>query len=209
MTTPPITIPDLEDAVAVDPVNDLLIIRQGTNDRKVSPANLGNIRMESLSVLPGQIIATDLLLVGRFNGLTYDNYVVPPQYLGFLNGTNTWFFNNTAPLGWTIVPDSGDRVLATALPGGSAYQYDGVGYKGSWDLPDHTLTIAQIPSHSHQVALSGGSGSSIGNARKGDFTSGAATTTVTGGGQAHNHGNQFRPLAAVGILCSKDKLIGE
>ena len=209
MTTP-LTISDLDPAGPLDPVNDLLLIRQGFNDRKITPSAVGNPHLASLSMLPGQLVASDVLLVGRNNGVGYDNYIVPPQNLGFLNGTSMWFFQANAPLGWTVVPNSGDKVLATALPSGAAYQYHATGYQGTWQQEGHALTIDEMPTHSHSVFADSGSGSSTVSFRRGNTFSGATNeTTSKGGNQLHNHGNQWRPSAAVGILCTKNLLVGQ
>lgn len=211
MSLTPITLSDLDNAGAVDPDNDLLLIRQGFADRKISPGNLGNIRMGTLDLLPGQAVATDLLLIARQNGPNYDNYAMPPQYLGFLNNTTMWFFNNSAPLGWTIVPNSGDRVLATAIPGGASYQYSDVGYAGNWQQENHTLTVAELPSHNHPLTIyrsdvSGQDSNKIGGSNR--ATNQQGSTGFTGGGLGHNHGDTWRPMAAVGLLCTKNLPVG-
>lgn len=211
MSLPPITIPDLDPAGPIDPDNDLLLIRQGLNDRKLPAGGLLSPRLTGLQMLPNQLIASDVLLIGRNNGAGYDNYIMPPQYLGFLNGTCTWFWQANAPLGWTVVPNSGDRVLATALPGGAPFQYYGPGYLGTWQQENHTLTVAQIPPHSHGVKSRGAeeaSGNKVRGYRPSD-TSDRWFTENAGGGQGHNHGATWRPAAAVGILCVKDKLVGQ
>lgn len=213
MSLPPITIPALSAAGPIDYLNDLLLIRQGLNDRKVTVGQIANPRLGSMSLLSGQVVASDLLLVARDNGTGYENYTIPPQYLGFLNGTVAWFWQASAPLGWSVVPNSGDKVLATALPGGASYQYNAFGYQGDWQQQDHTLTIAQMPSHDHSIQKSSANSSSLSTnyLRAGDSSGniGFATTNSTGSTEGHNHGNEWRPSAAVGILCVKDKLIGE
>lgn len=211
MSLPPITIPDLDPAGPIDPDNDLLLIRQGLNDRKATAGALQQTRLGGLSMLPGQLVDTDVLLIGRNNGSGYDNYIMPPQYLGFLNGTCTWFWQAAAPLGWTVVPNTGDKVLATALPGGQAYQYYGVGFLGNWQQDNHTLTLAEIPVHSHNydVYKSDIDGNlSLKTASTNRSSKNTTKTADAGGGQGHNHGATWRPAAAVGILCVKDKQVG-
>lgn len=218
MSLPPITIPLLDPAGPIDPDNDLLLIRQGLNDRKVAAGELMSTRLGELQMLPGQLVASDVLLIGRNNGIGYDNYIMPPQYLGFLNGTVCWFWQATAPLGWSVVPNSGDRVLATVLPGGQSYQYNAVGYQGNWQQdgvgggkPGGGLTLAQIPAHSHNydVYKSDIDGNlSLKTASTNRSSKNTVKTADAGSGQAHNHGNIWRPLAAVGILCVKDKQVG-
>lgn len=220
MSLPPITIPDLDPASPLDPDNDLLLIRQGLTDKKVLLGMLQKVNLASLPMLSGQLTSTDVLMVGRpSGGGGYDNYLMPPQYLGFLNGTCAWFWQATAPLGWSVVPNSGDKVLATVLPGGQSYQYNSAGYQGDWQQEDHELSIDEIPDHMHRIAVSLGSADDWNKAKScragkdGQTSVGVATSGVAGRTQpttkGHNHGNEWRPEAAVGILCVKDKLIGQ
>lgn len=240
MTTP-VTIPELDPAGPIDPNNDYLLIRQGLNDRKATAAQISNPVLGSLDMLPGQLVASDVLLVGRNTGPgpTYSNYIVPPQYLGFLNGTRMWFYQASAPLGWTIIPGTGDRLLAVATPAitpDPAVSYNlvqGGGQAGTWQQGDvggvlnAGLAITQIPNHRHFYRF--GKDQSDSNAK---FVLGAQnlptagnprfgnTVGVVGGAgdnanhendgvcDPHNHGNVWRPLANVGILCIKDKLVG-
>lgn len=211
MSLPPITIPLLDPAGPVDPDNDLLLIRQGLNDRKIPAGQIGSLRLGELTMLPGQLVASDVLLIGRVNGGGYDNYIMPPQYLGFLNGTNAWFYQAAAPLGWTILQNTGNRVLACS---DSTNKYNGQNapsQTGTWQQTDTILTIAQMPSHHHAVDARGAekaSGNLVEGHRSGSTGSSEWDTKNTGGGQGHNHGNTWRPLANVGILCTKNKAVG-
>lgn len=232
MSLPPITIPDLDPAGPVDPDNDLLIIRQGLNDRKISPANLGNIRLGGLNMLPGQLVASDVLLIGRDNGAGYDNYIMPPQYLGFLNGVNCWFYQASAPLGWSVIPNTGDRLLAisdvsTQITPQNKYAGEfAPALTGNWQQSDATLDITQIPAHSHVIKVwksdqegnlsskIGSTNRTTGNNQNTNKTGGAgstvtASTDPAGATVGHNHGNTWRPLAAVGILCTKNLQVGQ
>lgn len=211
MSLPPITIPALDPAsLPIDPDNDLLLIRQGLNDRKIPAGEIGAPRLSSFQMLPGQLVSSDVLLVGRVSGGGYDNYIMPPQYLGFLNGTNAWFYQAAAPLGWSIIQGTGNRVLACS---DSANKYNGQNapsQTGTWQQTDTVLTIAQMPAHTHKVGLYEATTSNnkekLGpgkNSLKDNIES-----SSTGGGQGHNHGNTWRPLANVGILCTKNKLVG-
>lgn len=208
MTLPPITIPLLDPAGPIDPDNDLMLIRQGLNDRKIPAGSLLTPRLGGLPMLPGQLIASDVLLIGRNNGSGYDNYIMPPQYLGFLNNTTMWFWQSSAPLGWTVVPNSGDKVLATILPGGASYKYNAFGYQGTWQQADHYLTIDEMPAHTHDIATghSGTTGLALFRSKVGTPV---LQTESEGGNGPHNHGLLWRPSAAVGILCVKDKQVGQ
>lgn len=225
MSLPPITIPELDPAAPIDPLNDLVLLRQGLNDRKATVQQIGSIRLETYPSLPNPIISTDRILVGRNNGIGYDNYLATPQSLGFLINTTSWFYQNTAPLGWEIVPNTGDKILACMLPSGASYQYNSFGEDGSWQQQDHSLTIEQIPAHSHYIPYSNasGSGQEAGSFRAGlnrvqenftlSYTTGGTDSTQRSTNSppsynlpptvGHNHGNQWRPLANVGIICRK------
>lgn len=209
--TAPVTIPDLDPAGPIDPANDLLLIRQGLNDRKVAAGLLSNPSLDSLDFLPGQLVASDVLLIGRNNGVSYDNYIMPPQYLGFLNGTRMWFYQGTAPLGWTLIPNTGDRLLAVS---DSFLKYNGVNapnQTGDWQQAGHVLTKGEMPVHSHNIIVADDSGTSNITVSKGRTANAGSyrATTAEGSSQAHNHGFTWRPLANVGILCVKDKQIGQ
>lgn len=225
MSLPPITIPLLDPAGPVDPDNDLLLIRQGLNDRKIPAGQIGNLRLGEFTMLPGQLVASDVLLIGRVNGGGYDNYIMPPQYLGFLNGTNAWFYQAAAPLGWSIIAGTGNRVLACS---DSTNKYNGVNapnQTGDWQQSNATLTIEQIPAHSHIIKVwksdqEGNLSSKIGSTNRntgnnqntgqtgGIGSNNQTSTSPAGATQGHNHGNSWRPLANVGILCTKNKLVG-
>ncbi len=122
-------------------------------------------------------------------------------------GTIMYFYANTAPTGWTIYNTVEDCVLA--LKGGSqAYNATGGdgAEKGTWQQPDHTLTVDEIPAHSHTLNTHtntpGDSLRVVGFAGITDWK--ADLIGSTGGGSAHNHGTTYRPLAALGILATKD-----
>ena len=213
--TSPVTIDQLDPAtMPIDPDNNLLLIRQGLNDRKVLAGQLSNPSLASLSMLPGQLVASDVLLVGRYNGSTYDNYIIPPQYLGFLNNTKMWFYENEAPAGWTIIPATGDRLLAVsdgitnysgAAPGSQA---------GQWQQLNHTLTEEQMPVHKHSFLGANSSGPAFTKISRGSLTDATEFETDPAGGlngitQGHNHGDGWRPKANIGCLCVKDKLVGQ
>jgi len=122
----------------------------------------------------------------------------------FPSGTKLWFYQNTAPSGWTIDTTPADAVLA--VKGGSgAYNVSGGSQAGTWTQPDHTLTTAEIPAHTHTTycPVAGPAyGQPAGAIPYAAYT--YVTSSSTGGGGAHNHGTTWRPLAQVGIICTKD-----
>jgi len=146
-------------------------------------------------------------------------------------GSKVWFWQATAPTGWTIDTSAADAVLA--VKGGlSSYGVDGGLQAGTWSQTNHThtglshshttgnhvLTIAEMPAHTH----------TYGGAISGPWTyqggpgiyPATLNTGSTGGNKAHNHGatstiatdttgasataNTWRPLAQVGIICTKN-----
>lgn len=129
------------------------------------------------------------------------------QLLGFDAGTRMLFQQSSAPTGWTkssthdnkalrVVSGSASsggsstftsmfassRATSSSAPGtNSAGEHSHGGSTAS-----HTLTVAQIPSHTHEyqkyVAFATGSGYALGNYGS------AASTGATGGGEGHSHG---------------------
>lgn len=132
--------------------------------------------------------------------------------------TKVWFWQNTAPTGWTIdVTAAADAVLAVKA-GSGTYAVAGGSQAGTWTQPDHvhsggshthtftgvdhlhatanhTLTISEMPNHAHAYGLyhtnanfSAGTQSAV---RYGTplIETLMTYTHYTGGGKAHNHGN--------------------
>lgn len=215
MTLPPIVLSDLDPAGPVDPANDLLLIRQGLADKKITAGNIVNPALGILDPLPSNIVASDVFLIGRSDGLgAYGNYITPAFNVTLPSGTRCWFHNSVAPLGWTIDNGFGDRVLAVSGTGGlNQYQVPGGSAAGDWQQYNHNLTVSQLPPHSHRVP-SGKSSSGRSNnpsyaRRASDLDLDDVITTDTGNGllgQGHNHGDLWRPAAAVGILAKKNNI---
>jgi len=124
-------------------------------------------------------------------------------------GNKVWSYANTAWTGWTIVAVT-DSVLA--VKGGSnAYNVTGGQTAGTWTQPSHTLTYAEIPAHTHGISYEA---SGVGVYKNPIGATGTTQTDTdaiqsTGGssspgGGAHSHGTTYRPLAAVGVIISKD-----
>lgn len=155
------------------------------------------------------------------------------------SGTKAWFYQNTAPTGWTLDATPADAVLA--VKGGSnAYNASGGTQAGTWTQPNHThtgpshthttgdvtLTAAQsgLPAHVHYVYGTGVHNEMYGGGGfAGDGNIAGANTqanSATAASEAHNHGATaasgtgstgngataatWRPLAQVGIICTKD-----
>lgn len=126
-----------------------------------------------------------------------------PEIFPLYNQTPMLFYMAAAPTGWTETSDIGDTLVA--VKGGTTYTTSEAS-KGSWSLPDHTLTTAEMPAHTHTYTSPG---VPIANRRTGgslivvSVTGGMATSSV-GGGKEHSHGSTFRPAARTCIMASKD-----
>ena len=223
----PIEIPDLEPVTIINPNADFVLVRQGLSDRKATVSQISNIAFSEYPISSTPLNATDLFIIGKNTGLgTYQNYAITPERIGFLAGTKMWFYQATAPNGWQIIPDSGDRVLGTVLSGGATYQYNNVGLMGSWQQQDvdgvigKGLNINQMPLHSHAIKVKSSSGFNSNSTVSGAGSSGNTkfigaidaiepiqkTGNNLGTDQTslgHNHGNKWRPAGAIGILCQK------
>ncbi len=209
MSLPPITIPDLLSAGVVDPVNDLMLIRQGLTDRKIPVQEVAQIRFESYAPLPTTIQPSDYFLIARpIAGGGYTNYRARSQDVTFPNGTSMWFNMASPPVGWTLDASYADCLLAVK---GGAQAYANNGMQGTWQQSPHTLTIAEMPSHSHELYMAQtGKLQSPATVGWGTGTSPAYQKGVTplvkltGGNGPHDHGMVWRPTAAVGCIGIKN-----
>jgi len=123
-----------------------------------------------------------------------------------LGNSNTiaWFYLNTAPPGWKALTTGADTVLGVS-GGSQAYNVNGGSQAGTWTQPDHTLTINEMPAHTHDYTgwNNYGAGNDVGGNRA-DQGSTTHSVQSTGGGTAHNHGTTYRPSASVGKLFQLD-----
>jgi len=205
MSFPPITIPELDPASTIDPANDLILVRQGLNDRKATVAQLNNFDFGTFSTATNAPLANDVFLVGRdVGGGNYQNYKMLATDVAFLAGTQMWFYSQNAPAGWSIVAGQGDRVLAVISNSGTGI-YNNAGQHGTWQQDNHTLTELEMPIHTHGVevhaTLSSVSDLKLGSGK--NSVSGVQQSLPAGGGIGHNHGNSFRPAACCGRICVK------
>lgn len=130
------------------------------------------------------------------------------------SGTKMLFKQSSAPTGWTFQSEDNDRTLINTSTEG-----DGSKTGGSWTIglsvDNHTLSVSEIPSHSHTFTdptdwsdsqpTGGGSDGDLG---KYIYTYNSETHN-TGGGGAHSHGlsgdnGSWRPSYTKVITCSKD-----
>lgn len=105
------------------------------------------------------------------------------------SGTRMLFQQSTAPVGWTkdiSHHDKALRVVSGAAGSGGTLDFSAAFVNGTVGLT--TLTIAQIPAHSHTTPAFARDGSSahLGDGG-GSSTFPGVTTGETGGGEAHSH----------------------
>jgi hypothetical protein len=210
----------LDLATVADDVDLALIRKSNTTDYKVTVAVLRMINISGLPSLTLPPQPTDLLMLSQ-SGVNYQMYF---GSAGFSVGTQMWFFMGSVPVSptfWSIVPNTGDQLLA--VRGGSTYTTGGIS-QGTWLQQDvfgvsgMGLSFNQIPAHSHQIKVRANAGSNptgvasgssgtittIGSQTASDPVQITGSTSGTGGTSApHNHGQTWRPLANVGIICVK------
>jgi hypothetical protein len=103
------------------------------------------------------------------------------------------FVQTAAPTGWTKSTANDNKALrvvsGTASTGGSVAFTTAFASKSvAGTVGNHTLTTAQIPSHSHNTKRSsGGEAAPTGGARSLFTNNQTQATTSTGGGGSHNH----------------------
>ena len=125
-------------------------------------------------------------------------------------GTNMLIYGSSAPVGWvrrTDINDFGVVVESSLVyPGGGTGHDSPSVHIHYHDTGSHTLTIAEIPSHRHDIKMTTANPGPNGPFNGG---SGSATeyTEYTGGGASHNHGGTanvaYQPRHISVMLCYK------
>lgn len=159
------------------------------------------------------------------DGLTSNIYSLIPQ------GTRMVFYQAAAPAGWTLVTGIDDKFLRIVSGGGGA---TGGAMAASTNLDhlhttgDFTITLSQLPSHTHKILATHNASSGWGSEIYGDAASigvsgaragtggsayyasnpggsGSASIEATGSGGTHNHGNTGS--TAIGIFAHADVIV--
>jgi microcystin-dependent protein len=111
----------------------------------------------------------------------------------FPAGTQLSFLNAAAPVGWVRVSAFDDallRIVGSAAPGSGGSNGFVATFNSQTVTGAHTLTAAEIPAHTHNVAgtVNNSVGGSTYVAMQDTLTPRTATTdNGTGGGGAHTH----------------------
>ena len=124
-----------------------------------------------------------------------------------------WTYQNTAPSGWNIVAGTTDALIA-CKGGANAYNTTGGQQIGTWTISgitggSHSLTIAELAAHTHDIGSSSSYNDSIlTNSKLSTTVNQTVTTDSTGSGTAHSHGasahaGTWRPLANLGIIIER------
>ena len=131
------------------------------------------------------------------------------NYPAFPSGTRMLFQQTAAPTGWTkessaTYNDAALRFTTGTVGTGGADAFN-THFGTSKSTAGHTLTEAQIPSHTHNVARNQAGGaagvSTSNNSDPGNFIA----TTATGGGGSHSHTlSNFDLKWADCIIAAKD-----
>jgi hypothetical protein len=136
---------------------------------------------------------------------------------GFVEtGTKMIFYADTAPTGWTIDNTLDDKLayitkgsVAGGETGGGTHSTGGWTISGfDANVGSHTLTLAELPSHTHVVLLVSWAFGAGGASYYGG-TGASENTGAIGGGQSHKHAmasfdGNWRPAAYCFIVCVKN-----
>jgi hypothetical protein len=132
----------------------------------------------------------------------------------FEPGTAVWFYQDAAPIGWTIATSLGDDELIGVKgdgTGSNVYNTGGASY-GVWATPTH---YHSLNAHTHLVSGNTGNNPDPGTDH-GDDDHDAANrihahpVSITSQGPntpntaTDGSSSAYRPLARVGVICDKD-----
>jgi len=141
----------------------------------------------------------------RSNGTTWDDVGTM-----IASGSILVFFQAAAPVGWTKLTTQNDKALRIVSgTGGGVGGTTGLSsyVNHTHTVQDHTLTVDEIPSHTHSLPAYDSVGGSSAVISDGNVI-GTANTNATGGGDPHNHGATGSASSALAyidvIAASKD-----
>lgn len=178
-------------------------------DEGMSPANVNDAIRAIMADLADVNDGTIKLVSPSFDAATIGSTAID----AFPSGTKMLFQQTAAPTGWTKDTTHNDKALritnGTVGTGGSvafetAFASHTPAGTVTVTVASHTLTISEIPSHSHDIDLFDASAPSGTNLRVsatddvGDERTGTQTAT-TGGGAAHGHAGSTGSFSGTAI----------
>jgi hypothetical protein len=179
---------------------DVFVATQGSVDKQFSAATLKDYIFDWDDLTEAlNVSAIDYVLIQQGT----ETKKAKAYNFFFPIATRMYFFQSVAPPGWVTVGGLGDTLLSVA--GGGTYTTAGT-VQGNWQMPDHTLTIFEIPPHIHTITGNddiGHSSTEVARGKTGGSSSRVYDTSSNGFGLPHNHGAGFRPASCVGIICQK------
>jgi len=125
----------------------------------------------------------------------------------FATGTKAPFFQAAAPTGWTQDTTTGlNDALLRLVTGAGGGTGGTTGFVASplSTTNAHTLSISEMPAHTHSYTHVGGTGSQQFVSGAGIVVGAAATTGAAGGGAGHSHTITWAPKYIDMIVCTKD-----
>jgi hypothetical protein len=189
-------------------ITDLAVADGGTGSSSLTLNSvlIGNGTSALLAVAPstaGNVLTS--------NGTAWASTAAAPF---FTSGTVIPFYNTSAPTGWTKLTTQNNKALRVVsgsggVAGGSvAFSTAFSSQAVAGTVGSHTLTVAEMPSHSHTVFASASSGAGVTSQLRADTGGGYATSSAGGdGGHDHSFSGTAINLAVQYIdliLCSKD-----
>lgn len=109
------------------------------------------------------------------------------------------FEKDTAVAGWTLKTDKDDMLLFITKGSAAGGETGGGDHStGTWTQPSHTLTIPELPSHTHTYTYSAPNTfyyDPVAWVSNHVFSVSTQNTGSKGGGGSHNHGSTWRPKA--------------
>jgi hypothetical protein len=172
----------------------------GITDLNVADGGTGRSSLTSNNVLLGNGTSSVNFVAPGANGnvLTSDGTTwtsAAASSSGFPSGTLMLFQQTSAPTGWTKQTTHNDKALrvvsGAASSGGSVAFTTAFASKSvSGTVGGTTLTVTQIPAHSHSVRRfsSGSTGNTVaGSTSSATTVTANPVTTDTGGGSSHDH----------------------
>src|SRR5262245_4757825 len=126
--------------------------------------------------------------------------VAADNQVEFASGTNLFFPQASAPTGWTKVTSANNAAIRLVNGSSGGTGGGSLGFTSAFtsrslsgSVQNTTLTIDQIPAHTHSIAFSMSSGAESGGGRV-PVVATPTTTGSAGGGQSHNHGLSMNNL---------------